>query len=344
MKAVQLVELGAPLELREVARPRPGADELLVKVAAAGICHSDAHYRAGTSGVGFLPLTLGHEIAGTVAEVGADVTGVKVGDRVALHYLFTCGRCEYCVRGLEQFCPAGKMVGKHAHGGYAEYVVAPARNAIPVPEGVGLETAAIMMCSSATAFHALRKARMAAGERVAVFGAGGLGLSAVQLARACGAAEVYAVDVSPEKLGAASSYGAKPVSPAEGAPETQLRDFTEGQGVDVALEFAGLPLTQRQAVASLAAQGRAALVGISGAPFAVESYATIINREAEIIGVSDHLHGELTTLMMFAHRGLLELEGIIADRVPLDAEEINSRLDALAEFRGETRSVILPGR
>lgn len=341
MQAVQIVELGKPLQLRNVALPEPAPEEIRVKVEAAGICHSDAHYRAGTASVARLPMTPGHEIAGHIDKLGSSVTGLTIGDRVALHYLVTCGRCEYCARGLEQFCRSGRMLGKHVDGGYAEYVVAPARNAIPISDKVSAAAAAIMMCSSATAFHALRKARLLAGERVAVFGAGGLGMSAVQLAHACGATEIFAIDVDPEKRSAAARYGARPIDPADGAPDRQLREATNGHGVDVALEFAGLPLTQQQAVASLAVQGRAALAGISGTPFAVDSYATVINREAEIIGVSDHLRSELVTLMEFAERGLLDLESVITDKLPLDAAQINRRLDALTGFHGHTRSVII---
>ena len=341
MRAVRIVEVGQPLALCEVPTPEPGPGEIRVKVQAAGICHSDAHYRDGTGSVAFVPITPGHEVAGVVDQVGTQVAAVAVGDRVALHYLITCGQCDYCVRGLEQFCRRGRMLGKDVDGGYAEYVVVPARNAIPVAGSVDIAAAAIMMCSSATAFHALRQARMRAGDRVAVFGVGGLGMSAVQLARACGAVEVYAIDVDLAKLNAAQSYGARAIDPADGAPDQQLRDATQGCGVDVALEFAGLPVTQQQALASLAVHGRLALAGISRAPFAVDSYATVINREAEIIGISDHLHGELSTLMEFTRRGLLDLDSVIAERIPLDAARINDCLDALASFHGRTRSVIV---
>lgn len=341
MRTVQIVEIGKPLQLREIPQPEPGPGEIRIKVQAAGICHSDAHYRDGTGSVAFLPITPGHEVAGAIDRLGARVTGLNVGDRVALHYLFTCGQCDYCARGLEQFCRSGRMLGKDVNGGYAEYVVAPARNAIPIAAGISAAEAAIMMCSSGTAFHALRQARMTVGDRVAVFGVGGLGISAVQLARACGAAAVFAVDVDSEKLQAAAAYGAQPINPADGAPDQQLRAATHGAGVDVALEFAGLPITQQQAVASLAVHGRVALAGISRAPFAVDSYATVINREASIIGVSDHLRGELVTLMEFTRRGVLDLKSVIADRLPLDANEINHRLDALTRFHGHTRSVIV---
>jgi len=340
MRAVQIVGIGKPLQLRELPPPEPGPGEIRVKVQAAGICHSDAHYRDGTASLAFLPMTPGHEIAGVVDKLGPGVDAPRLGERVALHYLLTCGRCDCCSRGLEQFCSSGRMLGKDTHGGYAEFVVAAARNAIPVADAVSMAEAAIMMCSSATAFHALRQARIGPGDSVAVFGAGGLGMSAVQLALASGAGAVFAVDVDAAKLEAAAAYGAVAVDPADGAPETQLREATHGRGVDVALEFAGLPVTQQQAVAALAVHGRAALAGISRAPFAVDSYATVINREVTIVGVSDHLRSELVTLMEFARRGLLDLKSVIADRLALDAQQINRRLDALSAFHGRTRSVI----
>lgn len=342
MRAVQIVELGQPLQLREVPLPEPGLEEIRVKIEAAGICHSDAHYRAGTASVAYRPITPGHEIAGQVEKLGPGVTELKSGNRVALHYLWTCGRCDYCRSGLEQFCRSGKMLGKHVDGGYAEYIVVPARNAVPIADNVSTAAAAIMMCSSSTAFHSLRQARIAPGDTVAVFGAGGLGMSAVQLARICGAAEIYAVDTDKAKLAAAEKYGARPIDATRGAADGQLRKATQGRGVDVALEFAGLPITQQQAVAALAVHGRAALAGITKQSFAVDSYGSLINHEAQIIGVSDHLRSELVTLMEFAHQGLLDLESVIADRLALDAGEINRRLDALADFHGYTRSVITP--
>lgn len=340
MRALQIVGLGQPLALREVPLPEPGPGEIRVRVEAAGICHSDAHYRAGTASVARLPITPGHEVAGCVEALGEGVVEPRVGQRVALHYLVTCGRCAQCVAGREQFCSRGEMIGKHRDGGYAECIVVPAINAIPVAEGVSSTAAAVMMCSSATAFHSIRKARLAAGERVAIFGMGGLGMSALQLARICGAAEIFAVDIDPAKLELARRGGARPIDPAQGAPEKQLRAATGGAGVDVALEFAGLPLTQEQALASLGVQGRVALAGITGKPFSVASFGTVINREAEIIGVSDHRRDELVTLMGFAASGALDLDSVIAERVPLDADVVNARLDALAAFRGHTRTVI----
>jgi len=315
---------------------------VLVRVKAAGICHSDVHYRAGTSGVGSLPQTLGHEVAGVIEEVAPGVTGAAPGDRVCLHYLLTCGECHYCRTGNEQFCTTGKMIGKHVDGGYAEYIAVPARNAVPLPDDVPFEQAAVMMCSSSTSFHALRKARVSAGDTVAVFGAGGLGMSAIQLARAMGAVEVYAIDINDDKLRQAAAYGAVPVNAREVDPVGEIRRLTGGRGVDVAVEVIGLPVTMEQAVRSLAVHGRAALAGITGKSISVDTYHDVIGREAEIIGASDHLLWELPILVEFVRQGKLDLSSVVARTVPLDAAEINRVMDALEEFGGEVRTVITP--
>ena len=212
MKAIRLIAPGRPLELREVNVPAVGARDVLVRVKAAGVCHSDAHYRAGKSVVRPLPLTLGHEVAGVVERAGAEVAQFKAGDRVCLHYLASCGECAYCQRGNEQFCASGAMIGKYRDGGYAEFIVMPARSVFRLPDEIPFEQGAIMMCSSATSLHALNKARLRAGESVAVFGVGGLGLSAIQLAKVFGAREVFAVDIKPGKLALAERFGAVPVN------------------------------------------------------------------------------------------------------------------------------------
>ena len=342
MKAVRLVEIGKPLELQDIPVPSVGERDVLVRIKAAGICHSDAHYRAGTSPVGTLPQTLGHEVAGVVDEVGSQVTNVQVGDRVCLHYLLTCGDCYYCSLGNEQFCPNGRMIGKHRDGGYAEYIAVPARSAVRLPDEIPFEHGAVLMCSSSTSFHALRKTRLAAGETVAIFGAGGLGMSAIQLAKAMGALDVYAVDINEEKLQLAARYGAIPVDAARGDPVAELRRLTRGKGVDVALELIGLPRTMQQAVQSLAVFGRAGLAGITDKPFEVYSYTELLGREAEVIGCSDHLLQEIPLVLEYARRRLLDLSEVVTRTVPLDADEVNDTLDALERFGGEVRTVIVP--
>ena len=342
MKAIRLVQPGRPLELQEVNVPAVGARDVLVRVKAAGVCHSDALYRAGKSVVRPLPLTLGHEVAGVVERAGAEVSSFKAGDRVCLHYLASCGECVYCQRGNEQFCVSGAMMGKYRDGGYAEFIVMPARSVFRLPAEIPFEQGAIMMCSSATSLHALNKARLRAGETVAVFGVGGLGLSAIQLAKVLGARDVFAVDIRPGKLALAARGGAVPGNAAEREPGAEIGRLTSGRGVDVALELIGLPLTMRQAVQSLAIQGRAALAGITDKTFEVAPYFEVLNKEAEIIGVSDHLAQELPQLIEWARRGALDLSNVITRTLPLDAQAVNDALDGLEKFGEEGRMVITP--
>ena len=159
MKAVRMVETGKPLELQQIPIPSAGEEDVLVRVRAAGICHSDAHYRAGRSSMGRMPITLGHEVAGEVEWVGSMVTNVRAGNRVCLHYNISCGTCYYCQSGKEQFCTTVKMIGHHIDGGYAEYIAVPAQNAMPLPDEISFEEGATLMCASATALHALRRGR-----------------------------------------------------------------------------------------------------------------------------------------------------------------------------------------
>jgi len=342
VKAVQLTQIRSPLQMRDVPTPTIGEHDVLVRVRAAGICHSDVHYRAGTSPTASLPVTLGHEIAGEVARVGAQVRDLQPGDRVCLHYLVTCGECPPCQAGDEQFCTRGQMLGKHRDGGYAEYVAVPSRNALRLPDNTSFEHGAVMMCSSATALHALRKGRQRAGETVAVFGIGGLGLSAIQLATIRGALDVFAVDVNPAKLEVASRYGAIPVDASRCDPVAEILHATGGKGVNVALELIGLPQTMQQAVQSLAVFGRAVWVGITTRPVTLNSYHDVLGKEAEIIGSDDHLTHELTLLLEYARRGLLDLSQVVTHTVPLDAGAINTVMDSLERFEGNARTVIMP--
>jgi D-arabinose 1-dehydrogenase-like Zn-dependent alcohol dehydrogenase len=341
MKAVRLLAPGSPLALCEVPVPTPGPHDVLLRVQAAGICHSDAHYRAGVSPTR-TPVTLGHEIAGTIERMGESVFQLTVGQRVSAHYLATCGGCPYCRGGHEQFCATGQMLGKHRDGGFAEFVVLPAASVLPLPAGVSFTHGAVMMCSSATALHALRKARLTPRETVAVFGIGGLGASAVQLARAMGASTVYAVDLSPARLELAAALGATPIKTDGEDAADQIRALTGGRGVDVAVELVGLPQTMQQAVRSLAPMGRAALAGIA-TRLELDPYRELIGREAEVIGVSDHLMSELPELLAFAARGALDLSRIVTRTVPLDAAAINGVLDELERFgNAAVRTVVVP--
>ena len=342
MKAVRLIKPGQPLEMQELPTPDFGPQDVLVKIRAAGICHSDAHYRSGISPVRPLPLTLGHEVAGIVEGTGAGVQNFKPGDRVCLHYLVTCGKCKYCNMGSEQFCVDGSMIGKYRDGGYAEFIAIPERSLFHLPEQIPFDQGAIMMCSSATSFHAIQKARLQPGETIAIFGIGGLGMSAVQLARALGAASVFAVDINSSKLDFARNVGAIPIDANQLDPVTEIKRLNDGKGVDVALELIGLPVTMRQAVESLGIFGRAALVGLNDKMLEVDPYNELLMREAELIGVADHLAIELPTLIDFVVTGKIDLSAVITKRIPLDADRINAMFDALDQYLDIGRVVIEP--
>ncbi len=343
MKAVRMVAVGKPLEMFDLPVPKIGDRDVLVRVRAAGICHSDVHYRAGTSPVRPLPMTLGHEVAGIVEKVGsAAVTNVKPGDRVCLHYNLTCGECWYCSTGNEQFCPKCLMLGHYTDGGYAELISVPARNAFKLPEEIPFEQGATLMCASATSFHALRKSRLTAGETAAVFGIGGLGLSAVQLARAFGAVEVFAVDKQEEKLALAASYGAVPVNAGQVDPVAEIRKLTHGKGADVALEVIGRAVTMQQAFRCVGPMGRAVIVGIGGEPITVDTYRELLGNEVELIGSNDHLAQELPMVIEMARKRILDTSRVVARTIPLDAAAINATLDSLEKGQAGVRTVIVP--
>jgi 2-desacetyl-2-hydroxyethyl bacteriochlorophyllide A dehydrogenase len=303
MHAVRLTQLGSPLINDDIDEPSAGPGEAVVEIRAAGICHSDAHYRAG-GGTVALPLTLGHEIAGVIA--GTD-------RRVALHYLHDDGR----------------MLGKEVDGGYAERIVVPAANLVPIPDGLPFDAAAVMMCSTATAYHALRLASLRAGESVAIIGFGGLGASAAQLAKVMGASQVFAVDRVRDKLDLAQSFGAIPAA---------VEELTE---IDIALDFAGHPPTTLAALRSLRRGGRIMIVAINLRELAIDPYRDVLANERHIIGVSDHTRDELVELLAMAAQGLLDMTRVITRRVPLDAAAINGVLDDLDAGTAHLRTVIV---
>ena len=342
MKAIRFVGVNQPLQMQEIPIPEIGRSGILVKVKATGICHSDAHYRAGISPVKPIPLTLGHEVAGIVEKIGSQVTNVHVGERVCLHYNISCGECYHCQTGNDQFCEKVLMLGHYVDGGYAEYIAVPARNAVHLPDEIPFEQGATLMCASATAFHALRKSRVKPGETTAIFGVGGLGQSAIQLARAFGALDVYAVDINEEKLNLAAHYGAIPINGKNVNAVEEIKRLTNGKGVDIAIEMIGLPQTMKQAVQCAGMLARVVVVGLSNRPLEINTYNELIGKELELIGSNDHHLHELPLLIEMARRKLLDTSRIVTRAIPLEANAVNATLDALEKFSGDVRTVIVP--
>jgi D-arabinose 1-dehydrogenase-like Zn-dependent alcohol dehydrogenase len=234
------------------------------------------------------------------------------------------------------------MIGKDRDGGYAEFIQVPGRNAFPLPDEISFEQGAVMMCSSATALHALNKARLKPGESIAIFGFGGLGFSALQLARAFDCGQIYVVERNPAKLATAAAFGAVPIDATAGVPVQQIVDATSGKGVDVAIELVGSAATMQQAVRCLAVQGRAAMIALSQESMSLLPYPDLINKEGEVIGVSDHLASELPVLVGLVRSGKLCFPEGTLRRIDLDAAQINSALDGLQRSTEHIRTVIAP--
>jgi propanol-preferring alcohol dehydrogenase len=237
MKAAVLHEFKTPLAFEEVARPVAGADEVLIEVEVCGVCHSDLHVADGDwtqlAGIVKKPLILGHEIVGRVVERGPAVQSVQVGEQVGIPWIqWTCGQCEFCREGSENLCARQRITGVMVDGGYAEYAKAPASHVVRIPETLSSEQAAPLLCAGVTVHRALKQANLRAGQRLAIFGVGGLGHIALQIARAAGA-EVTAVDISEEKLALAKSLGA--VRTLNAATNNVVKEVRGFGGVHVAL-------------------------------------------------------------------------------------------------------------
>jgi len=237
MKAAILRELKGPLIIEEAVQPKPSAHDVLIEVEACGVCHSDLHVADGDwpqiASITKKPVILGHEIAGRVVEKGASVKHLEVGDRVGVPWVhWTCGECEFCREGNENLCVKQQITGVTVDGGYAEFVKAPASHALKIPDGLSCIDAAPLFCAGVTVYRALQHAKIQPGQRLAVFGVGGLGHLAVQIGRGLGAI-VTAIDVSEEKLAHARSLGASAALNA--ATTNVVKELRRGGGVHAAL-------------------------------------------------------------------------------------------------------------
>jgi propanol-preferring alcohol dehydrogenase len=261
MRASVVTDFDAPLEIREVPVPDTGPDQILVRVEASGLCHTDIHAARGEWPVKpKLPFTPGHEGVGIVELVGSAVTEVAVGDRVAIPWLgYACGVCEYCVSGRETLCEAQRNTGYAIDGAHAEYAVAYARQVVKVPDGINPLEAAPLTCAGVTTYKAIKVSGLRPTERAAIFGIGGLGHLAQQYAQIFGA-QTVAVDVTEEKLQLARDLGAAHVVNA--AATDPVEAIQALGGVDVAVVLAANPRVLEQAHASLRRGGRLVLVSL----------------------------------------------------------------------------------
>jgi len=341
MEAARLHRTNSKLNIDEIPIPRTGANEVLIEIKAAGVCHSDINYRDGVAPVAHLPITLGHEFAGVIASKGKDVVGLEKGDHVAVHYVISCGRCEYCTSGRENYCDRYRMIGKDVDGGFAKYAVAHASNALKLPESLPLEQAAILGCAVSTAYHSLRRGRASQNDTVLVNGVGGLGLQAVQLAkRIVKAKEIIAIDISDKKLQLAMKFGASAsVNSESGDVEKRVDELTNGRLADVVLDFVGSRNTVERTLQCVGKGGRLVVVGITPHMVSISPYSSIIGKETEIIGVNDHLKSEMIQLIQLVESGDLNLADSITHKFPL--EDVNEAMDVLENQVGNPIRVVL---
>ena len=340
MKAAVFREAGEPLTVEEIPTPAPGPGEALVAVAGCGMCHTDLHYLDhGVKPFKTPPLVLGHEIAGTVAAVGAGVTGRAPADRVLIPSVFGCGRCEFCRHGRENLCVEMIMLGNNIDGGFAEYTVAPARELIPVPASLPLEKACVIADALSTPYHAVRnRARVRVGETVAVVGCGGVGLNVVQCAVAAGA-RVIALDLNDARLALADRLGAfATLNPTSvDRPDKKVRELTGG-GPEVVFEAIGKPQTMELGYSMLHKGGRMCVIGYSAEPVTL-SAARLMYYELEVMGSVGCGAGDYHDILALVAAGRLTLDPIVSGTIPL--ADINEGLDRLRRGEG-IRWVVVP--
>jgi 2-desacetyl-2-hydroxyethyl bacteriochlorophyllide A dehydrogenase len=336
MKAAVLHQLKQPLEIRDVPRPEVGPDDVLVETHACGICRTDLHLQDGLAYVPALPHIPGHEPAGVVAEVGARVRDIQVGQRVVPHLFVTCGRCRNCRQGQDAQCTSlGGVLGVTLWGAFAEYFVAPAKNLLTLPDGVSFEAGGLVSCAVITAVHAYRKARVGVGDVAVVLGAGGIGLLLVQLLKAAGARTVV-VSRSQQSLLRAAEFGADLMLPATASDlAARLTEFTDGQAADCIFECVGSAATMRTAATLAREGGQIVVIGEEPESAPIDTIE-IAQRELSIIGSRNGSRQDAADALAMLAEGVLQVP--IALRVPL--EGINDALERLRAGQVHGRVVV----
>lgn len=342
MNAAVFHQAHQPLQFQEWPTPSPLAHEVLVKVAACGVCHTDLHYiDHGVPTFKKPPLILGHEASGTIAQVGGDVRRFKEGDRVLLPAVLTCGSCDFCRTGRENICQTMTMFGNNVDGAYAEYVVAPAKDVFSLPLEIPLEEGAIIADAISTPFHAVKnRAEVKAGDTVVVFGCGGVGINVVQVASAVGGI-VFAIDISDKKLERAKQLGASHTVNANKVEQIgkEIRKLTGG-GADIAIEAIGTPGTIEAAFSTLRKGGRLVVVGYSAEDVKL-SAAKIMYFEMELRGSLGCRPVDYPKLIELCKVGRIRVSDLVSRKFPL--EKINDAFDLLRNHdENVLRSVVLP--
>lgn len=325
MKAAVLHEFKTPLAMEDVPRPEPAADEVLIQVEACGVCHSDLHVAGGDwkqfAGIVKRPLILGHEVVGRVVEKGSAGGELEIGDRVGVPWLhWTCGACEPCREGNENLCSRQKITGVTVDGGFADFIKAPASHVVKIPSGISPAEAAPLLCAGLTVYRALKQSGILPGQRLAVFGIGGLGHLALQVGRSLGA-EVIAVDIGEDKLALATALGAaQALHAGESDVVRQLRKIG---GVHVAMVTSAAKAAYDTAFRCLRPTGTLLVVGLPAENICfppIMMAAGEVRIRASAVGTRQELRAVLA---------LAEFEKLRCRIATLPLSEVNRALESL---------------
>ncbi len=330
MKAMVLEAPNTPFVLKDVPDPVAGPGEAVAKVYACGSGLTIQHYKAGRTKIDF-PRIIGHEITAEIVEIGAGVSGLEIGDIVTSYYYINCGHCRWCLANLEPLCEnTGGNVGKDCDGGYAEFIKLPAHLFLKLPEGLDYKKhpaeLGVVMDAIATPYKVLKRARIKAGETVAVFGAGGgVGIHQVMMAK-WARTRVIAVDIAADKFDACREAGAdETVNPNEVDAVEALMDLTDGQGVDVAIDYVSATSTLETGAKSLGRHGRLVTLGGAGQDFNVNSMEMLL-KETDLLGSRYVTRTEILESYDLVAAG--EIWPIVTDIRPLEeAEAIHERVE-----------------
>ncbi|TBR23318.1 MAG: zinc-binding alcohol dehydrogenase [Candidatus Nitrosotenuis sp.] len=349
MKAARITSPQQPLEIMEIETPKPKDAEVVIKVKATGVCHSDLHLWEGgyDTGDGFMkvtdrgvkfPVTPGHEIVGTVSEIGSAVQGISVGDDVLVYPWIGCGICSACRVGNDNICDAPRSLGVFQNGGYAEYVLVPHFKFLAKINGIDLDAATSLACSGLTAYTAIKKSNANSQHNMVIFGAGGLGLMGVQIARAITNANIICVDIDDAKLTLAKELGADNVVNSKDPDAAQkIISLCNGKGADCVIDFVNAPPTVKLGLAVLRKRGNMILVGLFGGSIDL-SLVTIPLKAITIQGAYTGNYNDMLELIGLAKRGVIN--PTISKRYSLS--EANTALEDLKARKIIGRAVINP--
>ena len=349
MKSAQIIEPNKPLQINEIVLPNPNGNQVIIKVKSTGVCHSDLHLWEGgyDTGDGFMkvtdrgvkfPVTPGHEVVGTVEQVGDSVEGVNIGDLVLVYPWIGCEQCPTCQNGDTNLCESPKSLGVFQNGGYAEYVLVPDSKFLAKINNLDPDAAASLACSGLTAFTAIKKALVNKPENILIVGAGGLGLMGVQIAKALTNSNIICADLDDEKLNSAKKLGATHiVNTKEPDAIKEIMSICNEKGVDSIIDFVNAPPTVKMDLSIIRKRGNIVLVGLFGGSVDL-SLVSIPLKAITIQGAYTGNYNDMIELIQLAESGVIN--PIVSKHYTLD--EANIALEDLKNRKIIGRAVINP--